>query len=167
MPLRKEWRPQHSLHEPELEILAESRKRRLPKVHRPLLSPSQLEAAACAIETVEELAESPIERQFGIAAAAVFGAAGFRLVPQYEHARYRYDFAVLHPNLAQVLLFIECDGKQFHSNAQQIENDKKKDAAAEEINSFVIRYTGAAINRDPKDCAENALGWLRKAWRAV
>jgi very-short-patch-repair endonuclease len=90
-----------------------------------------------------------------------------RLVPQYELFGYRYDFAILHPRLGQVLALVECDGKEYHSTVEQLANDREKDAAANSINAFVVRYSGVAITRNPKDCAENLLGILRREWRMV
>ena len=124
-----------------------------------------LDATAKSLETIENLCESPIERQFGIAAAVIFEEAGLRIVPQYKLSRYRYDFAIVHPGLDRVLMLVECDGKAFHSTPEQRENDRQKDAAAAEIGVFVARYTGKEITIDPRYCAENALGRLRKAWR--
>jgi hypothetical protein len=160
------WVPQGTVHEPELEIITESRKRGAIKVERHgRWSSCELDTVAEAIEQVDSLCESPIERQFGIAAAAVLGRVGLRVVPQYELSRFRYDFAVLLPKRPhQVLAFIECDGEQFHSSIEQRTNDRRKEQAAAEIGAFVMRYSGAAITRNPRDCAENALRQLCWKW---
>jgi hypothetical protein len=154
--------------EPEHPTLTESRERGpifIPR--RESLTPEQLDAIASHIERIDELHESPIEHQFGIAAAAVLGRKSLRIVPQYQLFGYRYDFAILHPRLDQVLALVECDGKEFHSTPEQLANDRQKDAAAVSINAFVVRYSGEAITRDAKDCAENLLGRLRREWRMV
>jgi very-short-patch-repair endonuclease len=154
--------------EPEHPDLAESRRRGPIVVPRsPSLPSEQLTALASSLETIENLQESPIEHQFGIAAAVVFARSALRIVPQYQLRGYRYDFAILHPTLDQVLALVECDGKEFHSTLEQITNDHRKDAAAESFGAFVVRYSGSAITRDPKECAENLLGTLHKAWRML
>jgi hypothetical protein len=156
------WAPQGTVHEPELRLITESRKRGAIKLDRnDHWSLSELDIVAEAIEQVESLCESPIERQFGIAAAAVLGRVGLRIVPQSRLSRFRYDFAILLPRRDRVLAFIECDGEQFHSSIEQRTNDRDKERAAAEIGAFVVRYSGAAIARDARDCAENA---LRQIW---
>jgi very-short-patch-repair endonuclease len=154
--------------EPEHPTLTESRERGPISIPRGAwLTPEQLSRVASYLEEIDELHESPIEHQFGIAAATVLARAGLRLVPQYELFGYRYDFAILHPRLDQVLALVECDGKEFHSTVEQLANDREKDTAAKSINAFVVRYSGVAITRNPKDCAENLLGILRREWRMV
>jgi very-short-patch-repair endonuclease len=154
--------------EPELPALTESRERGpISFPRRENLTPEQLSAIASCFEEIHKLHESPIEHQFGIAAALVLAKLGFRVVPQYQLFGYRYDFAILHPRLDQVLALVECDGKEFHSTPEQLANDRQKDAAAESIGAFVVRYSGSAITRDARECAENLLGVLHRAWRMV
>jgi very-short-patch-repair endonuclease len=160
------WTPQGSVHEPEPDYLVESRERGEIHIKRSRdWTSERLAGVAATMEGIEKSCESPIEHQFGIAAAAVFGRLGLRVVPQYELSKYRYDFAILHPALDRVMALIECDGKEFHSTVQQSANDREKEAAASEMDTFVIRYSGAAIVRDPKDCAENALRHICWAWQ--
>ena len=154
--------------QPEPLELTESRERGPISIpHRDDLTPEQLSAVALCFEEVDKLHESPIEHQFGLAAAPVLARLSLRIVPQYQLFGYRYDFAILHPKLDQVLALVECDGKEFHSTLEQITNDRHKDAAAENIGAFVVRYSGSAITRDARECAENLLGTLRKAWRMM
>jgi very-short-patch-repair endonuclease len=153
--------------EPELPVLAESRKRgpvRVPRSKNSLTA-EQWGVVAAVLEKNEKFYESPIEQQFGIAAAAACVRSGLRIVPQYRLFGYRYDFAILHPRLDQVLALVECDGKEFHSTSEQLANDRQKNAAAESIGAFVVRYSGAAIMRDPKDCAENLVGIVYRCWK--
>jgi hypothetical protein len=152
--------------EPEPPELAESRERGPIVIRRKQsFAPEQLDAIAVCIEEVGKLHESPIEYQFGMAAAIVLAPLSLRFVPQYELFGYRYDFAVLHPRMDQVLALVECDGKEFHSTPEQLANDRQKDAAAESIRAFVARYSGSAITREPRECAENLLGRLHRHWR--
>lgn len=155
----------HSALEPEHPELAASRSRRAAAIRRECPTAKQLNAISDSLEIIEKSCESPIERQFGTAAAIALSRTSLRIVPQYPLQNYRYDFAILHPVREQVLALVECDGKEFHSTAEQRANDRRKDAAAEEVGTFVIRYSGAAITRDPMDCANNLLSQIRRAWR--
>jgi very-short-patch-repair endonuclease len=162
------WTPTGSPHEPEPDFLVKSRKRgRVDVKWSGYWPPNRLDAIAMDIEEIEQFCESPIERQFGTAAAAVFGRVGLRVVPQYELSGYRYDFAIRHLRFERPLALIECDGKEFHSTAEQLDNDHKKHVAAGEIGIFVIRYSGAAIVRDAKDCAEDALRKFSLAYSKI
>jgi very-short-patch-repair endonuclease len=155
--------------EPEHPALTESRARgpiAIPRSKR-RLSAEQLSALSSSFEEMEKLCESPIEHQFGMAAAAALLGSGLRIASQYQLFGYRYDFAILHPRLNQVLALVECDGREFHSTPEQLANDRKKDAAAKSIGAFVVRYSGSAITRNAKDCAENLLGILHKQWRIL
>jgi len=116
------------------------------------------------LDEIGRLSESPIEYQFGCALVFALGNSTVRIRAQYKVDRYRYDFALLHPVLEKPLMFIECDGKEFHSSAEQIANDRAKERAAATIGAFVVRYSGAAIYRNSKDCAENAVRSLVQGW---
>jgi very-short-patch-repair endonuclease len=155
--------------EPELPVLTESRKRGpvVVAVRDISFTPEQLTALDAVFENNEKLYESEIERQFGMAAASVCVACGLRIVPQYQLFGYRYDFAILLPKVEKVLALVECDGKEFHSTSQQLANDRQKDAAAAHIGAFVVRYTGAAIMRDARNCARNLVYIIDQWWRFV
>jgi hypothetical protein len=114
--------------------------------------------------------DSPIEVQMGAAILAFFERAGNRLrlckmidldnlpdelvlVPQFVWSYYRSDWAILNP-ACQGALLIECDGKDFHSSAEQRAHDAKKDAAALNRGFLTMRFTGSAIFRDADGCAQ-------------
>jgi very-short-patch-repair endonuclease len=68
--------------------------------------------------------------------------------PQYVLGRFRYDFAVRANWRPKPLLLVECDGKDFHSSAEQQANDALKDAAASHAGMRLIRFSGSKIHRD-------------------
>jgi very-short-patch-repair endonuclease len=133
-------------------------------VRREELSPHQLDVLLASFEAIEKCCESPIEYAFGVAAAIALSNSGLRLVPQYRLGPYRYDFAVLPPKAADVLAFVECDGKEFHSTPEQLANDRKKDAAAIEAGAIIVRFSGSAIAKEPERCAADLMGRIRLAW---
>lgn len=114
--------------------------------------------------------DSPIEIQIGAAIILFFERAGrplklcktidlraapdeLVLVPQYAWSFYRSDWAILNPRHHGALL-VECDGKDFHSSAEQMAHDKKKDAAALERGFLTLRFSGSEIFRNSDRCAQ-------------
>lgn len=114
--------------------------------------------------------DSPIEADLGAAVLLFFERAGhplklatgfvadsapdeLLLIPQFGWHYYRSDWAIVNPKRAGALL-IECDGKEFHSSAQQKAHDAKKDAAALNRGFLTMRFTGSQIYRDPDGCAQ-------------
>lgn len=83
---------------------------------------------------------------------------GITIVPQYEWEGLRIDFALFVPELNAPLLFIECDGHEFHERtAGQAERDRKKDRKIQQASLPIVRFTGREINRDPFACADEIL----------
>lgn len=121
------------------------------------------------------LCESPIEEQMGVALLDVFRTAGYELqiwtpdriescpsdavvlVPQFKWGGFfRSDFALWDQETRRAIL-IECDGKDFHSSPDQVDHDRKKDAAASALGFRTIRFTGADIHADARRCAQCVL----------
>jgi very-short-patch-repair endonuclease len=75
------------------------------------------------------------------------------LVPQFAWSYYRSDWAILNPKRAGALL-IECDGKDFHSSAEQRRHDYQKDANAHDRGYLTMRFTGSQIHKDADGCAQ-------------
>jgi very-short-patch-repair endonuclease len=96
--------------------------------------------------------ESPIEITLGIELAAQM-PIGYSLKPQFCWGKWRIDFAIL--CRGQVIAFIECDGAKFHSSPEQIDNDRRKDAASQAEDIRMLRFTGSEIYRDPQSCAKS------------
>lgn len=115
-------------------------------------------------------ADSPIETMLGAAVILIFRDAGKPLmlctneeldkarkgllfVPQFKWSIYRSDWAIFNPKTSGALV-LECDGKDFHSSADQMAHDQKKDAAAHDRGYLTMRFTGSQIHRDPDGCAK-------------
>lgn len=97
------------------------------------------------------LCESPIEVDLGAHLVLLLAGGKRRLAPQYRWRRWRMDFALLQDR--KPVLFIECDGREFHSTPQQIASDRAKDRAAKEAGIPLLRFTGSEIYNDPGACA--------------
>ena len=100
------------------------------------------------------LCESPIETMLGAELVLQLADTDVRSVPQYCWLKYRMDFALV---CERPLVFIECDGREFHSTPQQIENDHRKDKAAKAAGIPLLRFTGSEIFNDARACAELAI----------
>jgi very-short-patch-repair endonuclease len=115
-------------------------------------------------------ADSPIETILGAAVILFFRDAGKPLtlcapaeldnakggllfVPQFKWSIYRSDWAIYNPKTSGAML-LECDGKEFHSSADQVAHDEKKDAAAHDRGFLTMRFTGSQIHRDADSCAQ-------------
>jgi very-short-patch-repair endonuclease len=115
-------------------------------------------------------ADSPIETILGAAVLLYFRNAGKPLmlclpaeldkakvclvfVPQFKWSIYRSDWAIFNPKTSGAML-LECDGKEFHSSADQMAHDQKKDAAAHDRGYLTMRFTGSQIHREPDGCAK-------------
>jgi very-short-patch-repair endonuclease len=144
------------------------------------LSTAWLKAIEAAAEsfTMAAETESPIETifgaQFALALRPLCNDIGWKfsvgtgdddlvLYPQFPLARFRYDFAVVAKWKARPLVLIECDGKDFHSSADQQANDKLKDEAAANAGIRLIRFTGSEINGDVDACVRYSLSAMLKA----
>lgn len=121
--------------------------------------------------------ESPIERMLGEALMECVDELAWpkdwpidediisriEVLPQYELEPFRYDFAIKRKADAGPVLFIECDGREFHSSFESIENDGRKDRRATEVGAHMMRFTGRQIYRNPYMCTYAVLLWL--TWR--
>ena len=94
--------------------------------------------------------ESPIEIELGAALIEKIKGTAWQVIPQYKWQRFRIDFAIAPADGGDPILFIECDGKQFHSTPEQIQRDRRKDAAAKAADIPLLRFTGAEIFHNAK-----------------
>jgi very-short-patch-repair endonuclease len=58
-------------------------------------------------------------------------------------------------------LVVECDGAQFHTAPEAVERDKRRDRFCVTQGYSVMRFTGAEIRRDPRECAAQVGLWIR------
>jgi very-short-patch-repair endonuclease len=58
-------------------------------------------------------------------------------------------------------LAVECDGISYHNSRDAVEYDKRRDRFFAVQGVFVMRFTGAEINRDPRGCAAQVGLWVR------
>ncbi|MFB3160453.1 DUF559 domain-containing protein [Neobacillus sp. 179-J 1A1 HS] len=66
---------------------------------------------------------------------------GYSVSTQVWCGKYRIDIALLGPRIA-----IECDGKDYHSSAEQKAHDRRKNAYLRRHGWKVMRFTGSQIN---------------------
>lgn len=114
--------------------------------------------------------DSPIEDLMGASLLMFFGRTdhpltlcknldvqaahdGLLLVPQFKWSFYRSDWAIYNPRTGAAFL-IECDGKDFHSSAEQLAHDAKKDQAAIDRGFLTMWFPGWRINKDPDSCTQ-------------
>jgi len=129
--------------------------------------------AACCF-AIQAQTESPIETQFGGQLAGFltigcerarlpfamlegkkesdFASGTILLIPQFQWAGFRFDFALKVSDADRAMILIECDGEEFHSTDEQLANDQKKDAAAKVAGLVLFRFTGSEIFRNPDRC---------------
>ena len=111
---------------------------------------------------VRRYTESPIETMLAVAILQLWDDIEFRtfdagpgrgwaLIPQYPWGSFRVDLVLRKPN--GFLIFIECDGREFHSSPEQVDRDKIRDRMMRERGYPVVRFTGSEINYSPAACA--------------
>lgn len=137
------------------------------------LRPTQLGIVALArlAMDVAKFTESPIETILGVSLIArltqVYGdrahwcsASAAHMVPpghvaivaQLPWKNYRADWAILIDG--QPAVVVECDGREFHSSAEQISRDTSRDFAMLDAGIEVFRFSGSEIHRSSEHCAK-------------
>jgi very-short-patch-repair endonuclease len=127
------------------------------------LARSVIESIAITME-IAPLCESPIEIDLAvplIKAIRILDDATLSLGHQFELGRFRYDLSIVREGRAKPLILIECDGKEFHSTAEQTANDATKDALAANENIPLLRFSGSEIFRDLDICVSNVFSEMR------
>jgi very-short-patch-repair endonuclease len=133
---------------------------------------------------LSKLTESPIETIFGVAAAKMLLEHyhdGFRvcrpadqerhadaralMMPQYPFLRYRMDWAFRFKCEPELLVFVECDGAEYHSTPEQIANDRAKDEAARAAGILLLRFTGSEIVGARSHCVARFKMRIAPDWR--
>lgn len=66
---------------------------------------------------------------------------------QHQIGRYRVDLLIVAvpANGSVEILVVECDGKQFHSEAHQIAYDRIRDAEIQRVGYQLVRFSGSDI----------------------
>jgi very-short-patch-repair endonuclease len=113
-------------------------------------------SAASALATLEasirisKFTESPIETMLGVALFDVLEHS-WQIIPQFKWRAYRIDWCLRRPDKTDI--FIECDGKEFHSKPEDVARDRRRDAEIAKAGIKLFRFTGSEIFRNPKGCA--------------
>jgi very-short-patch-repair endonuclease len=94
--------------------------------------------------------ESPIEIMFGMAMMELMDD-GWELIPQFKWRRYRIDWALQVPD--KRLIFIECDGNEFHTRPEDVARDRRRDIMIRRAGIALFRFTGSEIYQNAKRCA--------------
>jgi very-short-patch-repair endonuclease len=94
--------------------------------------------------------ESPIEIMFGLAFYA-FMEDDWELIPQFKWHSYRIDWAVKRPD--KPLIFVECDGSEFHTRPEHVARDRLRDRQIAEAGIKLFRFPGAQIYGNAEGCA--------------
>lgn len=109
------------------------------------------------------LVESPIEAILLGALFRVRGRSTFTVATQVDAEAsgraYRIDIVI---SRGESRVGIECDGAQFHSAPDQVARDLERQERLRVAGWTLIRFTGSAIHRDPRECAERALDRLEE-----
>lgn len=83
------------------------------------------------------------------------------LMPQYQWAQYRIDFAIRLPKFRFKYLFIECDGHDFHERTkEQAARDRNKDRDIQQAGIPILRFTGSEIHKDAAACAFRVIDFV-------
>lgn len=98
--------------------------------------------------------DSPIEEIFWNAYRKSLPSSLDGLVAQYVVGRYRLDFAIPHR-----MIGIEVDGYQYHSSADDIAKDRKRQLELEEDGWRIIRFTATKVRKDANECVQQAANW--------
>jgi very-short-patch-repair endonuclease len=97
-----------------------------------------------------EFTESPIEILFGMAMMDLIEDS-WALLPQFKWRGFRIDWCLERPD--NPLIFIECDGSEFHTRPDQIAKDRLRDQQIRRAGIKLFRFTGSEIYRNAEGCA--------------
>jgi very-short-patch-repair endonuclease len=108
--------------------------------------------------------DSHIEVSLGVKIKKALGVIGdhtLTLRPRYFLGQYIYDLAIFREGRLYPIIIVECDGKDFHSTPEQLQNDARKNKLAWSKGIVLLRFTGAEIHRTPDDCLAKILQTMR------
>lgn len=89
------------------------------------------------------------------------------IIPQFAFVKHRLDFAIIGKCEGQHrMIGIECDGKKFHPDSVNDRvRDHERDTYLKCFNIDVFRFSGKAIQADPRPLAQQAANAMLE-WRA-
>lgn len=130
------------------------------------------------VDRVCEYAESPIELALmaGVLAASNISMRivpefpNFAILPQHQWEKYRIDFAIELTKSAPQnnLIFVECDGHDFHERTkEQAKHDRRKDRAIQIAGIPLLRFTGSEIFTDLGSCVKQVVDFVVARDRAL
>jgi len=133
-----------------------------PPMHRLTFDVEKLKDRVITRDKLAPLCESPIEIALGtdivVELRHILIEHGIKLRPQYRWQRWRMDFAMI--KAGAPVLFIECDGREYHSTPEQLANDKRKDDAAAAAGIPLLRFGGVEIYKYTDGCVHRVLEYL-------
>ncbi len=110
----------------------------------------------------EQAGLEPIGSFLGQALIAAMGAAfpagKVTVEPQFVWRKYRIDWAILDGGAP--ILFIECDGRDYHSSEDARRRDAARDDECWAAGIRVVRFTGSQIHHAARPCAEHIVGLI-------
>lgn len=90
------------------------------------------------------------------------------LVPQFRWQEYRIDWMIDDALLRPQMIFVECDGHNFHNiTPEQAQRDRARDRAIQAAGVPILRFTGAEIYRDAGQCANAIFDFVLARYRDV
>lgn len=132
--------------------------------------------ARCALGVLTDpLVESPIEKIFGVSVLLLYPGVKLCqqddprppdravLIPQYRWRNYRMDWALCVPGKDKPVVFVECDGAEFHSTVEQQARDRRKDDEARDAGIQLLRFSGSDIYRNYDACAKLTMDLLGRS----
>lgn len=122
----------------------------------------KLRARCEARYSIKAKCESPIEIALAtdiiVELGSILTEHDIELRPQFKWRRWRMDFAMV--KAGSPVLFIECDGREYHSTPAQLANDKQKDDAAASAGITLLRFSGTEIYKYTDGCVHRVLEYL-------
>ncbi len=89
---------------------------------------------------------------------------GLFIFPQRQVGKYRADFIIqgvgyiamnrVWPPKLRATMAVECDGREYHSSAEQLAHDKARDEYFLSLGIKTLRFKGEEINRNVKFCVD-------------
>lgn len=119
-------------------------------IRKTLLNYAESPAQQEQIINAEKRSESPFEKEV----ALKLTARGYKIVQQWHVGSYRIDMVAMDQNGK---VAIECDGEQWHSGAEKIQQDMERQTILERIGWTFIRIRGSEYYSDPEGTIDDVV----------